>query len=67
MQTIIDEMHKIMKICYANIYEHLFFSLQLDDSILPGNESLIFANVRYIKEEKNLPRIALCSEFRNKL
>ena len=52
VQRRVDEMAENIEEALCNILATTDFSLQLDDSTLPGNESLLLAYVRFIKDEK---------------
>ena len=47
----IDEMGRDVENILCNFLQTNRFSLQLDDSTLPGNEALLLGYVRYIKDE----------------
>ena len=48
----IDEMAENIENTLCSILKTKKFSLQLDESTLPGNESLLLAYVRYVENEK---------------
>ncbi|KFD54718.1 LOW QUALITY PROTEIN: hypothetical protein M514_04418 [Trichuris suis] len=52
VQCRIDEMAKDVEDALCSIPKKTQFSLQLDESTLPGNEIVLLACVRFIKEEK---------------
>uniref|UniRef100_A0A5S6QFW0 DUF4371 domain-containing protein n=1 Tax=Trichuris muris TaxID=70415 RepID=A0A5S6QFW0_TRIMR len=52
VQRRIDEMAVDVEDTLCNFLRTTQFSLQLDESVLPGNEALLLAYVRFIKEEK---------------
>ncbi|XP_040581087.1 protein FAM200C-like [Lepeophtheirus salmonis] len=52
VQRRIDEMAENVENKLCNIFAATEFSLQLDESTLPGNESLLIAYVRFVKDEK---------------
>ncbi|XP_040575992.1 protein FAM200C-like [Lepeophtheirus salmonis] len=52
VQRRIDEMAENVEDKLCNILAATEFSLQLDESTLPGNESLLLAYVRFVKDEK---------------
>ncbi|XP_040575501.1 zinc finger BED domain-containing protein 5-like [Lepeophtheirus salmonis] len=52
VQRRIDEMAENVEDKLCNIVAATEFSLQLDESTLPGNESLLLAYVRFVKDEK---------------
>ncbi|KFD65047.1 hypothetical protein M514_22764 [Trichuris suis] len=51
VQRRIDEMGKNVEETLCNFLKSTKFSLQLDESSLPGNEAILLAYVRFIKEE----------------
>ncbi|XP_040581140.1 zinc finger BED domain-containing protein 5-like [Lepeophtheirus salmonis] len=52
VQRRIDEMAENVEDKLCNILAATEFSSQLDESTLPGNESLLLAYVRFVKDEK---------------
>lgn len=51
VQRRIDEMAENIEETLCNMLRTTEFSLQLDESTLPGNESLLLAYVRFVKDE----------------
>uniref|UniRef100_A0A5S6QBN6 DUF4371 domain-containing protein n=1 Tax=Trichuris muris TaxID=70415 RepID=A0A5S6QBN6_TRIMR len=52
VQRRIDEMANDVEVTLCDFLKATQFSLQLDESTLPGNEALLLAYVRFIKAEK---------------
>uniref|UniRef100_A0A5S6Q4E5 DUF4371 domain-containing protein n=1 Tax=Trichuris muris TaxID=70415 RepID=A0A5S6Q4E5_TRIMR len=63
VQRRIDEMSRDVEQTLCNFLKNTEFSLQLDESILPGNEALLLAYVRFIKEEQLVQEFLFAREL----
>ena len=64
VQRRVDEMAENIEEALCNILATTEFSLQLDDSTLPGNESLLLAYVRFIKDEKLVQELLFARQLK---
>ncbi|GBP51759.1 Protein FAM200B [Eumeta japonica] len=62
VQRRIDEMSSDIESVLCNHLQKTHFSVQLDETTLPGNEALLLSYVRFIMEEK-FTKIAICQNF----
>ncbi|GFW65452.1 zinc finger MYM-type protein 6 [Trichonephila clavipes] len=53
VQTRIDEMSQDVESFLCDYLQTTHFSLQLDESTLPGNESLLLAHARFIMDQEH--------------
>ena len=51
VQRRVDEMAENVEDALCNMLRTTWFSLQFDEATLPGNESLLLAYVRFVKDE----------------
>ncbi|KFD53955.1 hypothetical protein M514_05222 [Trichuris suis] len=58
-----DEMANDVGDALCSLLQTLRFSLQLDESCLPGNEALLLAYVRFIKDEKLVQELLFAKEM----
>jgi hypothetical protein len=65
VQRRIDEMSEDEESSLTDFLKTTEFSLQLDESTLPNNESLLPAYVRFIKYEKNFQELLFAKKIRN--
>ncbi|KFD58936.1 hypothetical protein M513_00099 [Trichuris suis] len=63
VQRRIDEMGKDIEDSLCSLLKTTQFSLQLDESILPGNEALLLAYVRFIKDEQMVQELLFAKEL----
>ena len=64
VQRRVDEMAENIEEALCNILATTEFSLQLDESTLPGNESLLLAYVRFIKDEKLVQELLFARQLK---
>ncbi|VVC31916.1 Ribonuclease H-like domain [Cinara cedri] len=62
-QRRIDEMAQSVKELLCEFLEATKFSIQLDESTLPGNEALLLVYVRFVKEEKICQELLLAKNL----
>ena len=67
VQRGVDEMAANIEETLCNILATTEFSLQLDESTLPGNESLLLAYVRFVKDESWFMNCYLQENFKQTL
>jgi len=63
VQRGVDEMAANIEETLCNILATTEFSLQLEESTLPGNESLLLAYVRFVKDEKLVQELLFAREL----
>ena len=64
VQRRVDEMAVNIEETLCNIFATTEFGLQLDESTLPGNESLLLAYVRFVKDEKLVQELLFARELK---
>jgi len=64
VQRRIDEMNHDVESYLCNYLQTTYFSIQLDESTLPGNEALLLAYVRFVMDQEiHEERTAICKNF----
>ena len=63
VQRRVDEMAGNIEEMLCNLLRNTEFSLQLDESTLPGNESLLLAYVRFVKEERLVQELLFAKQL----
>ena len=64
VQRRVDEMAENIEETLCNILAATEFSLQIDESTLPGNESLLLAYVRFVKDEKLVQELLFARQLK---
>uniref|UniRef100_A0A5S6QAD2 DUF4371 domain-containing protein n=1 Tax=Trichuris muris TaxID=70415 RepID=A0A5S6QAD2_TRIMR len=67
VQRRIDDMANDVEETLCNFLKTTQFSLQLDESTLPGNEALLLAYVRFIKAEKLVQEMLIARELEKQI
>ena len=64
VQRRVDEMAENIEETLCNILAATEFSLQIDESTLPGNESLLLAYLRFVKNEKLVQELLFARQLK---
>ena len=64
VQRRVDEIAENIEETLCNNLAATEFSLQIDESTLPGNESLLLAYVRFVKEEKSVQELLFARQLK---